>query len=280
MSGLRYALLGAAIILAPCGAAPETQTKPQVAASAEAEWDKVSVAAARLSLDNKGREAVAMVRAFLARHPNLADAHFLQASFLEQLAGFDAKRTPAQQRDLEAAAVHYGRAAELMEDPRARFAMVWKLAQIHGPDQLNRPAEAERLIRRLVEEHPTQAQAHMVYAQHLRERGDIAGAAAALRKGRALAPDMPIPGLLLLLQYFLEHVQSSRELPREVARQVLEEAVAVTDAVIAAEGRDQRDYRLATLGTSMALELMAERVEQDPRRRIALLADSQRYAAA
>ena len=83
---------------------------------------KISAAAAKLELDNKTADAVALIETYLARHANDGEAHFVQARFYEDLAGFDpAARTPAWRKHLESAARHYLRAADLLPDLDARF---------------------------------------------------------------------------------------------------------------------------------------------------------------
>lgn len=77
----------------------------------------------------------------------------------------------------------------------------------------------------------------------------------------------------------LEQVKDSRDLPRDTARKLLEEAVSVADAIIGDPKREDRDYRIATFGKSMALELLAERVEPDRQRRLALLVEARRLSA-
>ena len=270
MAALIHAL--AAIVVVTFGAPSSTR------AAAPQNWETISRTASQLALDNKAPEAIAMVAQFLAKNPNVAEAHYLQARFYEDLAGFG-QPTPDERKHLENAVKHYARAADLLSDPRMQFLMFWKLQQLHEADRLNQPAEAERYARRMVMQFPERHESHMVYAQLLRGKGDIAGAAETLRKGRVAAPDLPIPGLLLLHQYLLEQVQESRALPRESARKVLEEAASLADVVIAHPAREDRDYRLATFGKAMALELLAERVEQDRSRRLALMVESRRLSA-
>ena len=263
---------------APAPSAARNPTLAPMSAQVQREWETVAQAASKLALDEKASEAIAMIEKFLTRNPNIADAHYLLASAYETRSGFSSPPDAAQRRDLENAVKHYGRTGELIDDPAVRFLITWKLVRLHDADQLNDAAVAERYARRLVDEHPTRAEAYMEYARRLREKGDIAGAADVMRKGR-LASTMPIPGLLLSLQYPIEQVQASRELSRDAARALLDESVAAADAILAHAQRDERDYRLATMGKAMALELQAERVAPDRQRRLALLVESERWGA-
>jgi len=283
--GIVVSLLVGVVGTAPEGAATQqsgTTAKPAPVRSAEAEreWQKISTAASKLELDNKTADAVALIQTYLARHANDGEAHFVQARFYEDLAGFDpAARTPAQRKHLESAARHYLRAADLLPDLDARFVSLWKTTNIYS-DGLNQPSEAERVARRLVKEQPERAQVHLIYANLLHQRGDLAGALEGLRAARARVSVWPLTGQVQFTQYVLESVQTSRDVPRETLRQLLDDAIAATDAIIADPQRTAQEYRLGTMARAMALELMAERVETDRQRRIALLVESERYGAA
>jgi len=258
------------------GAAPAATPAPE-------SWDAVQRTASQLALDDKTNDAIAMVEKFVARNPglspsNLADAEYLLGSFYEKR-WFDATGgNAARRRDLEAAARHYLRFMEVQPDPDLRFVVAWRLARLYGPDQLNDPAEAERYTRRLVTDYPSHAESHIAYAQLRHDKGDIAGAAEILRKGRTAAK-MPTSGLLLVTQYSLEQVQARRDLPRDAVRTLVEEAKSAADAILASAEKDERDYRLATMAKSMALDLQAERLAQTRQQRLDLLIEAERWGA-
>jgi len=259
------------------GAAPAATPAPD-------SWDAVQRTASQLALDDKTNDAIAMVEKFVARNPGvppskLADAEYLLGSFYEKR-WFDATGgNAARRRDLEAAARHYLRFMEVQPDPDLRFVVAWRLARLYGPDQLNDPAEAERYTRRLVTDYPSHAESHIAYAQLLHDKGDVAGAAEVLRKGRAAATKMPIAGLLLVNQYSLEQVQARRDLPRDAVRTLLDEARGAADAILASAEKDERDYRLATMAKSMTLDLQAERLAQTRQQRLDLLIEAERWGA-
>jgi hypothetical protein len=258
--------------------APPAQQSARPSADAQREWEKLSQAVSKLPPDKQTKESVPMVEAFLRRFPNYGEGHFMQARSYEELGSQSLPITPEQRRHLENAVKHYTRVAELLADPSARFVSLWKIQQIYDA-QLGQPADAERIARRMAAEYPDRPESHMIYARVLREKGDIAGAADVMQKGRVSAPDMPMAGLLLLHQYLLEQVQGSRNLPRAAAKKLLEETASAADAIIADPKREDTEYRLATFGKSMALELLAERVEQDRQRRLALLVEARRLSA-
>jgi hypothetical protein len=254
---------------------------PQAAAQTQTDRDfqRAFQTASQQALDNKPADAVATMEAFLSRHRDHGEATFFTARLYTDLAGYDPNRTPAQKRALENSARLYIRAVDLLTNVDGKFVSLWKLTDIYGEEGLNQPREVEKYAKRMVADHANRAESHVVYAQLLRARGDIAGAADALRAGRSKASEMPSAALLLFNQYLLEQVQNDGTLPRETTRRLLEEANSVADSIITGPKPDSRDYRLATLAKAMGLEQMAKLVETDRQRRIQLLAESERYGA-
>src|SRR6185503_11825137 len=57
------------------------------------------------------------------------------------------------------------------------------------------------------------------------------------------------------------------------------EAKEAADAVLASADKDERDYRLATMAKSMALDLQAERLAQTRQQRVDLLLEAERWGA-
>lgn len=260
--------------------APATTPAPAAATNAPAskEWEQLFQTSAKLVLDNKTGEAIAAVERFAARNPNHGEAQYELGRLYEYRSLSSGPNEAAKRRDEEAAAKHYVRAADLLSDPSYRFLILWKLYQIYEPDQLNDSAQAGRYAQQLVTEFPSRAESHMVYAMWLRGKGDIAGAADAIRKGRA-STTLPMAGLLLSMQYPIEQVQGSRDLSRETVRALLDEAIAAAEVIIKQPDREQRDYRVATMAKSMALELQAERLTQTRQQRLALLTEAARWSA-
>jgi tetratricopeptide (TPR) repeat protein len=243
----------------------------------ERDWNTTWQNASKLELDQKVTEAIALMEAFIRRNPNVADAHYYISSLFEQRS-FLTENAASKRRDLESVAAHVVRAAALVKEPDMRFILAWKLARRYGPDDLNDPARAERYARELVEQHPTRAESYMVYAQLLREKGDIPRAAETMRQGRARS-EMPLTGLLLTMQFSVEQVQHDRALSPEITQARLQEALSAAEEILAMREKDERDLRLATMGKGMVLELQAERVARDRQQRIALLVESERWSA-
>jgi tetratricopeptide (TPR) repeat protein len=128
----------------------------------------------------------------------------------------------------------------------------------------------------MVNEFPSHAESHLVYAKWLHDKGDLSGAADAIRNGRAAAT-LPMAGLLMAIQYPVEQVQASPDLPREATRALLDEARATTDALIKHPERTAQEYRVATMAKSLILELQAERLAQTRQQRLELLTEAERW---
>ena len=258
-------------------AGPAPAPTPATTPAGTTEWDQLFQTSAKLMLDNKTGEAITAVERFAARNPNHGEAQY-ELGRLYEYRSLTMTPAAAKRRDLETAAKHYTRAADLLTTPDMRFVMIWKLQQIYSADDLNDPAQAGRYAQRMVTEFPSRAESHMVYAKWLRDKGDVAAAADAIRKGRA-ATTLPTAGLLLAMQYPIEQVQGSPDLSRETVRGLLDEAVAAADVIIKQPDREERDYRLATMAKSLALELQAERLAQTRQQRLALLTEADRWSA-
>jgi TonB family protein len=260
-------------------AAPPTQTTlTPLSASAQKDWDSTWQNASKFVADKKYTEAIALLEAFIRRNPNVIDAHYLLSSIYEDRS-LTATTPAAKRRDLESVVTHVARTVALTKDPDMQFVLGWKLVRLYGPDDLNDRARAERSASELVKQHPTRGEAYMVYAQLVREQGDIARAADIMRLGRTQS-DLPVPGLLLAMQYPVELVQQNRALSLEVTRARLDEALSALEVILAKRDNDQQERRLATMGKAMVLELQAERVVADREQRLALLLESERWGAA
>lgn len=261
---------------------------PATAAQTPAEWTTVSDQVSKLNAFNKTAEAIGVLEKFLARFPNVAEAHRELATAHLYLGSplLNTSATPAERtRHLERAATGFRRALDLMIEPDRRLRLSEELAYVYEKDMLNRPAEAVAVARAMVTRHPTLVEAYILLANVLKsdptalamEVGRWRGAADVLRK----APDRTgRAGLALheLGAFLMQIVRESPELPPTEARQLLEEVREIFDGLIkTSQGVDE--VHAALLGKSMALKLQAERVEKDAARVKALLAEAEELAA-
>jgi hypothetical protein len=242
----------------------------------------------KLNAFNKTAEAIDVLEKFLARYPNVADAHVELAMAHLYLGSplLNKTTSPAERtRRLERAATGFRRALDLMTDPDRRVRLSEDLAYVYDKDMLNRPAEAVAVARAIVAEHPTLVEAYILLASVLKgdptalavEVGRWRGAADVLRK----APDRTGRaglGLHELGAFLIQIVRESPDLPPAEARRLLEEVREIFDGLIKT-GQEVDEVHAALLGKSMALELQAERVEKDSARVKALLAESEDLAA-
>ena len=156
---------------------------------------------------------------------------------------------------------------------------------VYAKDMLGRPAEAEAVARAMVTAHPRLLDAYILLANVLKddptklvsEIGRWRGVADILQK----APDRSgRAGLALheLGAFLVQMVRESSELPPAEARKLLDEARAIFDWLIKTN-QDVDGLQFALMGKSMARKLEAERVEQDPARVKALLAEVEKLDA-
>jgi len=252
-----------------------------VSAQQQQEWDRLSKNISDIVLSDKPMDetvvqTIPLLEKFVTRNPNVADAHYKLASAYEYRSMLQATSADAKRADLKRAIDGFARTAELHPNTDARFLCTWKIAQLYGPDQLNDATQARRYAQRLTEEFPTHAESHLFYASLLHDEGDIGGAANVLRHGRTVST-MPLIGLLTSVQYLVEQVKGDRTLTPAGTRKLLDEALALTDAVLANPEKTDADYRLAVMGKALALDLEAERLARTSQERIALLIEADRW---
>ena len=97
---------------------------------------------------------------------------------------------------------------------------------------------------------------------------------AALRDLRAATPADP-QAKQVVGTYLWDMVNRSKTLPREASARLLAEAVIALDGAL----KTKPDYMEAIVYKSIVLRLQADRVEQDPARAKALIAEADRLAA-
>lgn len=234
-------------------------------AQAPAGWNDTLTRASRLLLQGKSVEAIALYEkavqaspSFDAAHYGLAEAHLVAADALKPQG---ASQAAARRRHLEAAAVHYRRAIDLGSGQNL-MAMA-SLVTVYGKDGLNRLSEAEAFARQLVQAHPSTVVWHVKLAGLLFDQGRLAEGTDVLHK----APTVLQGGDRIVFGLTLTNTVVERpELSASLARILLEDARTLADQ----ELKSQPQNRDLLMIKSAALELLATRVEQDPKRREAL----------
>jgi tetratricopeptide (TPR) repeat protein len=137
-------------------------------------------------------EAVTAYRAALAAEPSLGEAHFFLANALDNQFVPARRGQPANDQLLEDAREHYTRAAALLAG--SEHGVIHKrslqfLAALYGRDKLNRPEEAEAVIRQLIALDPGDTGSFFALAKILEDAGRSADAETVLLQAQAAAPN-------------------------------------------------------------------------------------------
>jgi hypothetical protein len=230
--------------------------------------------ATRLMFADKAADAAALMDTYVAANPRNADAHFTLAlahwkvASAMRLKGDTA--SPARVSHLEKAADHYWMYLALvrkMDDPSYQAAGLRALADVYGRDGLRRPPDAERVARRLVDEDARSAESYRVLAQTLRESNRQDEATAVLLRARMALPfseQRPLAGAMA------EHARKSPALPRAELQALVDEMMAIGDGWVATAPQQPT----GPIAKQLALELQADRLEQNPARKRVLRAEA------
>jgi tetratricopeptide (TPR) repeat protein len=268
-----------AVLLTGCGGGGDTGSLVPAAENPMAApegWGDAERQAIALFADGRFDEAFAIHGQWVEKHPDFAEAHYSLADShyvrSTQLRDGTSEELTERRHHLEQAAAHFRRYRELARthDPLTRAQATGTLALVLSADGLNQLPEAEQVAREWTQEDPERAGAYEVLAQIQRDLGHPDAALETLRAaGRALRDDAR-PQYAALLA---EHIDETRALTGEAVEPLLEEVHRIADARLQAEPKDVT----ALDAKILALRLQAERVETNPARRDALLAEAKRF---
>ena len=231
-------------------------------AQAPVGWNDTQARGSRLLLDGKFAEVIALYEKVLQTAPDFDEGHFALAGAHELAAAHlelqGASQAASRRRHLEAAAVHYRRVIDL-RSAHAPMAMS-SLAVLYGKDGLNRLADAELFARQLVQARPTSAVWHVMLARLIFDQGRDADATDVLHKARAVvqADDRNLFAMTLT-----DTVVKRSTLSSSLARILVDDALALAEDGLKSEP-DNRDLLMTK---AAAFELLAARIETDPKRR-------------
>jgi tetratricopeptide (TPR) repeat protein len=177
---LASGILASALVLAPGPAAAQSKPVGDMAAA------NALYAAQRYD------EAASAYQAVVAADPDFGEAHFFLANSLDNLYRPSRRGEPANDRLLETARDHYVTAADLLV--RADQTLVLTrtlqfLAALYAKDKLNRPDQAEAVVRRLMAIDPGQIGNYFALAKIYEDAGRIHDAGAILEEVQRVAPD-------------------------------------------------------------------------------------------
>ena len=219
----------------------------------------------------------AVLDKFVARHPNFAPARIALGQRHQALADAvtdtSQKGAVTRRQHLEAADAQYKRAAEVASDRMDAATALDAQIRLLGADALNRPAEAAALVRSALARYPEQP---ILVGRLVQTLVPVPASVtdAALRDLRAATPADP-QAKQVVGTYLWDMVSRSKTLAREVSARLLAEAIVAFDGAL----KVKPEYIEALVYKSLVLRLQAERVEQDPARAKALIAEADRLAA-
>lgn len=151
-------------------------------AQVPADWEETKERAGALRLEQKDAEAIAVLTQYATRHPRFVDAHVALGDAHARLAGrlpVEPQGAAQRTQHLEAAERAYRRALDL-EKPQPHAALVG-LAEVLGADGLNRPGQAEPVLRQLMARDPDRTFWDRRLAEVFAAAGRTAEAATVLR---------------------------------------------------------------------------------------------------
>jgi hypothetical protein len=268
-------ILAVVIVLAAMGACSQRGNS----GAPPAGWAEAEKGLARVYIEGKTAEVVRISEQFVRDHPDFPDAHRELAGALETMAR-DMRRagttSPLVAQNFERAAAHYERYHALAgADQRASASRA--LMFLHDEEGLNDPGKAESFARRWKEEQPDQLQPHVYHADRLRKLGRHDEASAVMRSAReveraTLTGDEQMRASLRAAWAadVLKHLQESPNLPAADTREFVDELMKVSDEVLKASPTNFS----ALQARAAALSIRAERLESDPARKKALLAEA------
>ena len=219
----------------------------------------------------------ALLEKFVARYPEFAPARIAlgrqHEARAEGITDSSPKGVATRRQHLEQAEVQYKRAAEVATDRMDAASALDAQIRLLAADALNRPADAVALVRSSIAKYPEQ---RMLVGRLVQTLIPVPAAVtdAALRDLRAATPADP-QAKQVVGTYLWDMVNRSKTLPREASARLLAEAVIALDGAL----KTKPDYMEAIVYKSIVLRLQADRVEQDPARAKALIAEADRLAA-
>ena len=165
-------LLGAAIATSACGQYSFSALSAKKSVKEAHELYKAS----------KWKEAAAAYEAAVSADPTLSGAHFFLANCYDNLYKPSRAGEPENDAYMQKAIEWYKKAAEKEPDPQFRQRAMQYLVAAYGPDKLNNPAEAEPIVKRMIEMDPSEYLNYLELAKIYENAGRYDDAEAQLLK--------------------------------------------------------------------------------------------------
>ena len=178
---LLVAFLGAGIASSGCGRYSFSSLKAAKALKEAHEHYKA----------NRFRDAAARYEDALAADPTRTEAYFFLANSYDNL--YKPSRAGEAENDayMQKAIENYKKSAEQEQNPEMRTLAMKYLVAAFGPDKLNQPAEAEPVVKRMIELDPNEPENYFALAKIYEDAGNYEAAEQALLKAKEVKPNDP-----------------------------------------------------------------------------------------
>jgi tetratricopeptide (TPR) repeat protein len=137
------------------------------------------------------KEAADRYEAAVASDPSLRGAHFFLANSYDNLYKPSRAGEPENDAYMQKAIEWYKKAAEKEPDPVYRQRAMQYLVAAYGPEKLNNPAEAEPIVKRMIEIDPNEYLNYVELSKIYENAGRYDDAEAQLLKAREVRPKQP-----------------------------------------------------------------------------------------
>ena len=249
------------VMVGACGGTPSEES------AAPAPGNPVEVKALQALRQTAPRDAIAGLEAYVSKYPTDPQGHWqLASAILATVPALARSHTDAERAEMERAAQHARKVAELSGDQSLRAAAYMQLTNIYGPLMLARPAEVVEPAKQLIAMSATLDAPHSLLAEALADLKRIDGAVQvwsdALNTLRGRDRRQIAVG-----------ISSFADRRPELTEAHIRTLVAVLRTV--AEDVENPDPR----AHAVALILQANRLEKDPAARRALLQQAAPWTA-
>jgi tetratricopeptide (TPR) repeat protein len=140
---------------------------------------------------SRWREAAAGYEAALQADPNRTEIYFYLGNSYDNLYKPSRAGEPENDANIQKAIEFYKKAAELNDNPQMRTLAMKYLVNAYGPEKLNNPAEAEPVVKRMIELDPNEAENYFALAKIYEDAGNYEEAEKALLKAKEVKPNDP-----------------------------------------------------------------------------------------
>lgn len=241
-------------------------------------WFEAQAKAQQLSAEGKRAEALAVYERYARAHPEFALVHgalaYLHQTMADAITAREAKAVAERTRHFSTAVDEYRKAMALAPADPAMPADVWGLLELFGAERLNRPAEADALVRDAVSKYPADPASHAAAVKVAAASGRAADIDSILEKARSSVP-ATFESRHRMAVSLWDIVNRDPKIPADIGRRLLTEGIAAADEALTLKP----DFLDAVVYKSLLLRLQATRYEPDAGRAKALIEEADRLRA-